>query len=75
MLIYRSLNIITITYIYLGITRQLSLLKSSLISNSEARTFYFKGTDHAGTFMSLKCVVYYANCRIWHQSSKLQVVP
>ena len=24
---------------------------------------YIKGTDHAGTFMSLKCVVYYANYR------------
>ena len=35
---------------------------------------YFKGTDHAGTFMSLKCVVYYANYRSWHQSSKIQVV-
>ena len=30
-----------------------------------------KGTDHAGTFMSLKCVVYYANYRSWHQSSKI----
>ena len=35
----------------------------------------FKGTDHAGTFMSLKSVVYYANYRSWHQSSKIQVVP
>ena len=35
---------------------------------------YFKGTDQAGTFMSLKCVVYYANYRSWHQSSKIQVV-
>ena len=34
----------------------------------------FKGTDHAGTFMSLKCVVYYANHRSWDQSSKIQVV-
>ena len=34
----------------------------------------FKGTDQAGTFMSLKCVVYYANYRNWHQSSKIQVV-
>ena len=34
-----------------------------------------KGTDHAFTFMSLKCVVYYANYRSWHQSSKIQVVP
>ena len=25
-----------------------------------------KGADHAGTFMSLKCVVYYANYRSWH---------
>ena len=33
-----------------------------------------KGTDQAGTFMSLKCVVYYANYRSWHQSSKIQVV-
>ena len=35
---------------------------------------YLKGTDHAGTFMSLKCVVYYANYRSLHQSSKIQVV-
>ena len=33
-----------------------------------------KGTDQAGTFMSLKCVAYYANYRSWHQSSKIQVV-
>ena len=33
-----------------------------------------KGTDQAGTFMSLKCVVYYANYRSWHQSSNIQVV-
>ena len=33
-----------------------------------------KGTDQAGTFMSLKCVVYNANYRSWHQSSKIQVV-
>ena len=37
--------------------------------------YHFQGTDHAGTFMSLKCVVYYANCRSWHQSSKIQVGP
>ena len=35
---------------------------------------YLKGTDQAGTFMSLKCVVCYANYRSWHQSSKIQVV-
>ena len=34
----------------------------------------FKGTDHAGTFMSLKCVVYYDIYRSWHQSFKIQVV-
>ena len=34
-----------------------------------------KGTDQTGTFMSLKCVVYYANYRSGHQSSKIQVVP
>ena len=33
-----------------------------------------KGTDQAGSFISLKCVVYYANYRSWHQSSKIQVV-
>ena len=33
-----------------------------------------KGTDKAGTFIRLKCVVYYANYRSWHQSSKIQVV-
>ena len=36
--------------------------------------YVFKETDQAGTFMSLKCVVYYANYRSWHQSSKIQVV-
>ena len=36
---------------------------------------YFKGTDHVGTFMGLKCVVYYANYRSGNQSSKIQVVP
>ena len=35
---------------------------------------HLKGTDQAGTFMSLKCLVYYANYRSWHQSSKIQVV-
>ena len=35
---------------------------------------YINGTDQAGTFMSLKCVVYYANYRSWQQSSKIQVV-
>ena len=35
----------------------------------------FKGTDHVGTFMGLKCVVYYANYRSGNQSSKIQVVP
>ena len=34
-----------------------------------------KGTDHVGTFMGLKCVVYYANYRSGNQSSKIQVVP
>ena len=38
------------------------------------KAYRFKGTDQAGTFMSLKCVVYYANYRSWHQSSKIQVV-
>ena len=33
--------------------------------------FDVKGTDQAGTFMSLKCVVYYANYRSWHHSSKI----
>ena len=36
---------------------------------------HFKGTDHVGTFMGLKCVVYYANYRCGNQSSKIQVVP
>ena len=36
--------------------------------------YTFKRTDQAGTFMSLKCVTYYANYRSWHQSSKIQVV-
>ena len=34
-----------------------------------------KGTDHVGTFMGLKCVVYYANYRSGNQYSKIQVVP
>ena len=34
-----------------------------------------KGTDHVGTFMGLKCVIYYANYRSGNQSSKIQVVP
>ena len=38
-------------------------------------TTMLKGTDQTGTFMSLKCVVYYANYRSGHQSSKIQVVP
>ena len=33
-----------------------------------------KGTDHVGTFIGLKCVVYYANYRSGNQSSKIQVV-
>ena len=37
--------------------------------------FIIKGTDHVGTFMGLKCVVYYANYRSGNQSSKIQVVP
>ena len=36
---------------------------------------HIKGTDHVGTFMGLKCVVYYANYRSGNQSSKIQVVP
>ena len=39
------------------------------------RARWLKGTDQTGTFMSLKCVVYYANYRSGHQSSKIQVVP
>ena len=37
----------------------------------EKHVFLLKGTDQAGTFMSLKCVVYYAIYRSWHQSSKI----
>ena len=36
---------------------------------------WLKGTDQAGTFMSLKCVVYHADYRSGHQSSKISVVP
>ena len=39
------------------------------------RELSLKGTDHVGTFMGLKCVVYYANYRSGNQSSKIQVVP
>ena len=35
----------------------------------------FRRIDHAGTFINLKCVVYYANYCSWHQFSKIQVVP
>ena len=38
-------------------------------------SYRVKGTDQTGTFMSLKCAVYYANYRSGHQSSKIQVVP
>ena len=38
-------------------------------------TVNINGTDHAGTFMSLKCVVYHANYCSWHQSPKIQEVP
>ena len=40
-------------------------------------TYYLKGTDHVGTLMGLKCVVYYANYRSGNHSSKIleQVVP
>ena len=41
----------------------------------ETMRLNLKGTDQTGTFMSLKCVVYYANYRSGHQSSKIQVVP
>ena len=39
-----------------------------------ATKYMLKGTDQAGTFMSLKCVVYYTNYCSWHQFSKIQVV-
>ena len=45
-----------------------------LYQRSNWVTSDFKGTDQTGTFMSLKCVVYYANYRSWDQSSKIQVV-
>ena len=41
---------------------------------TKIRVSSLKGTDQAVTFMSLKCVVYYAKYRSWHQSSKIQVV-
>ena len=47
---------------------------SNKIDSNTSRAV-FKRTDQAGTFMSLKCVVYYANYRSGHQSSKIQVVP
>ena len=43
--------------------------------NEQYKLFKFKGTDHVGTFMGLKCVIYYANYRSGNQSSKIQVVP
>ena len=42
---------------------------------SDSQHGFLKGTDHVGTFMGLKCVVYYANYRSGNQSSKIQVVP
>ena len=51
---------------------------SHYIAHSEPlfkRYYKLKGTDHVGTFMGLKCMVYYANYRSGNQSSKIQVVP
>ena len=53
----------------------LPLYFSIIIACSFAVIYFLKGTDHVGTFMGLKCVVYYANYRSGNQSSKIQVVP
>ena len=54
----------------------IELKKTPKLSNCyNTKKVNFKGTDHVGTFMGLKCVVYYANYRSGNQSSKIQVVP
>ena len=50
------------------------LLRKFVKCSPDVKCYLFKGTDQAGTFISLKCVVYYANYHSWHQSSKIQVV-
>ena len=71
MYMYVSINEYSYYYIQNKYALMLHLLKRVLII---LFIFNFKGTDQAGTFMSLKYVVYYANYRSWHQSSKIQVV-
>ena len=55
--------------------RDNALSKSYMQKDSYSFWKDIKGTDHVGTFMGLKCVVYYANYRSGNQSSKIQVVP
>ena len=59
-----------------GGPKALELFHNSALCNqktSKNLLLVLKGTDQTGTFMSLKCVVYYANYRSGHQSSKIQV--
>ena len=56
--------------IWVVISKQLYVVKLSSYIKEQ-----LKGTDHVGTFIGLKCVVYYANYRSGNQSSKIQVVP
>ena len=60
-------------YVRNVISEQMKLIRS-LLTTLNQLNIYIKGTDHVGTFMGLKCVVYYANYRSGNQSSKIQVV-
>ena len=51
------------------------LFHASGIHVRRMRRLTLKGQTMPVLFMRLKCVVYYANYRSWHQSSKIQVVP
>ena len=55
--------------------RKEDLPNNSVFGKVLSEIWALKGTDHVGTFMGLKCVVYYANYRSGNQSSKIQVVP
>ena len=63
-----------LSVLIIGFVQTYNLLIHRITCQIELFTNNLKGTDHVGTFMSLKCVVYYANYRSWHQSSKIQVV-
>ena len=73
----KIVDIVLLRIIFRGIgayTQSVCLLFNLVRLGVHFREHSLKWTDQAGTFMSLKCVVYYANYRSWHQSSKIQVV-